>query len=90
MEGSSQALYKRFIDMKVSEDKAVLDFTEPNLREATGLTDYFFINAKNNVTLSADSSVDIEADKIYEDYTTYKITRKKPYSPYAVLIINSR
>jgi hypothetical protein len=90
MEGSSQALYKRFIDMKVSEGKAVLDFTEPNLREATGLTDYFFINAKNNVTLSADSSVDIEADKIYEDYTTYKITRKKPYSPYAVLIINSR
>jgi hypothetical protein len=90
MEGSSQALYKRFIDMKVSEDKAVLDFTEPNLREATGLTDYFFINAKNNVTLSADSSVDIEADKIYEDYTTYKITRKKPYSPYAVLTINSR
>ena len=90
MEGSSQALYKRFIDMKVSEDKAVLDFPEPNIREATGLTDYVFIYAKYNVTLSADSSVDIEADKIYEDYTTYKITRKKPYSPYAVLIINSR
>jgi hypothetical protein len=85
MEGSSQALYKRFVDFKVLEDRVLFDFTELDAQGAAALTDYFHINAKNDLTLFADSSVSLKTERIYKDYTTYKLTRKKPYSKRSVI-----
>ncbi len=89
-EGSTQALYKRFTDINLNEDTLTLDFKRVDLQGATRLGDFFYLNAKNDLTLSADNSICISISKIHKEYATYKVVRNNPYSSPSIIKLTKK
>ena len=86
-QGSTQALYKRFTGITFHQGSIVLDFTNVDGQNATGLCDSFYLNAQNHITLNADDSINLTTHKVHADHTTYKVKRKKPFSVQSVILI---
>lgn len=84
-QGSTQALYKRFTKITLTDDSMILNFSDVDHQKATGLCDFFFLQAKNQLHLTADKSMELFIHKIHENHTTYKVTRKSPYSEQSII-----
>lgn len=89
-QGSTQALVKRFTKVTFNQYSMVLDFTEVDHQKANGLCDFFFLHAKNHISLNADNSIELSIHKIHTGHTTYKVTRKRPYSVQSVILYSAK
>ncbi len=77
--GSTQALYKRFTNLSFFEDKLIINFSDVDIQGIKDLEANLYINVSNILTPKADETVSLSPYEINETYTTYKVTRRKPF-----------
>jgi len=83
--GSTQALYKRFTNLSFCDGRMVLDFSEVDAQGAKDLDGTLYVNIVNTINPKADEAVDLKIYEVHENYTTYKVERRKPFASKAVI-----
>jgi hypothetical protein len=85
--GSVQALYKRFTDAAYYDGRITLNFSEVDKQDAKDLDGILYINIKKPFKPIPDESIETALYEEHDSYNTYKITRRKPFAPAAVINI---